>query len=160
MISLVDTYNYLLQYNNFEVVFVAVDSTCKELSFGNNKIKVDPPKHFEELFSCMPWTAIPFSDKEASKCLQDRFDISSFGMPTMCRNAIVIDANGKVLQTDSYLFEAYGGQGYPFSDTKILSLESQDDAIAKNPSLGALLCSPGRDYVISNKGDKVQILHF
>ncbi|XP_017248612.1 probable nucleoredoxin 1 isoform X2 [Daucus carota subsp. sativus] len=153
MISLVDTYNYLQQNNNFEVVFIAVDSRKKEIRYGRRIIEVEPSKHFEELFSCMPWTAIPLSDITARKHVQQRFGISD-----VYHNAIVIGTNGEILQTNSCtIFETYGGQGYPFTDAKILSLKSQDDTIAKNPSLEALLASPERDYVISNKGDKVPI---
>ncbi|KAL8093183.1 putative nucleoredoxin 1-2 [Apium graveolens] len=63
-----------------------------------------------------------------------------------------------VLQTDVCdLFEKYGGVGYHFSDKRIDHLQFIDIATAKKPSLKALLGSPKRDYVISNKGDKVLI---
>ncbi|KAK1354704.1 hypothetical protein POM88_047960 [Heracleum sosnowskyi] len=46
---------------------------------------------------------------------------------------------------------------YPFTDERISDLKSEDDEAAKQPSLETLLASPVRNYVISNKEDKVPI---
>ncbi|KAL8094138.1 hypothetical protein AgCh_035848 [Apium graveolens] len=51
----------------------------------------------------------------------------------------------------------YGTLGYPFTDERIKYLESGDDKAANQPSLGTLLGYPLRDYVISNKEDRVPI---
>ncbi|KAK1354987.1 hypothetical protein POM88_048243 [Heracleum sosnowskyi] len=53
--------------------------------------------------------------------------------------------------------EQYGTQGYPFTDERIRFLKSEDDAAVKQPSLELLLGSPERNYLISNKGDRVPI---
>ncbi|KAK1354985.1 hypothetical protein POM88_048241 [Heracleum sosnowskyi] len=51
----------------------------------------------------------------------------------------------------------YGTRGYPFTDERIKFLKSEDDAAVKKPSLELLLGSPDRNYLISNKGDRVPI---
>lgn len=147
---LIDTYNYLLPDNSFEVVLVAYGiAEDRILSDSHTNSK----KTFEAIFSCMPWTAIPFSDITSRERLASRFGI---GWPSDYSAPVVIGSSGMVLQSVGCdLFEKYGGLGYPFSDEWIQYLETQDAATAKNPSLKALLASPKRDYVISNKGDKV-----
>lgn len=146
---LIDTYNYLLPHNVFEVVLVAYE-TDKTLHSSSN---INPEKQFEAIFSHMPWTAIPFSDITSRECLFRRFGIRSFGTRL---HSFVIDSTGMVLQTEcSYLFEEYGGLGYPFTDARIQYLESLDAVLGEQPSLKMLLASPRRDYVISNRGDKV-----
>ncbi|KAL6528168.1 hypothetical protein OROHE_015118 [Orobanche hederae] len=148
---LIDTYNYLLPHNVFEVVLVAYE-TDKTLRGGSN---IDPERQFETMFSRMPWTAIPFSDKASRDCLSRRFGVCRYGSGF---DSFVIDSTGRVLQDRClYLFEKYGGLGYPFTNERIRFLESQDAALAEQPSLKKLLASPERDYVISNKGDKVPI---
>ncbi|KAL6582475.1 hypothetical protein OROMI_006489 [Orobanche minor] len=148
---LIDTYNYLLPHNVFEVVLVAYE-TDKTLRGGSN---IDPEKQFETMFSRMPWTAIPFSDKASRDCLTRRFGVCQYWSGF---DSFVIDSTGRVLQDRClYLFEKYGGLGYPFTNERIRFLESQDAALAEQPSLKKLLASPERDYVISNKGDKVPI---
>ncbi|KAL8123451.1 hypothetical protein AgCh_011427 [Apium graveolens] len=149
---LIDTYTYLLPDNNFEVVLIAYGTSEDKIlsdSYTNSK------KIFEVIFSCMPWTAIPFSDISSRERLASRFAIR---WPSRHPSSVVIDSSGMVLQNDGCdLFKRYGGLGYPFSDEWIQHLEIQDVATAKKPSLKALLASPKRDYVISNKGDKVLI---
>ncbi|XP_074361926.1 putative nucleoredoxin 1 isoform X2 [Apium graveolens] len=149
---LIDTYTYLLPDNNFEVVLVAYGTSEDKIlsdSYTNSK------KIFEVIFSCMPWTAIPFSDISSRERLASRFAIR---WPSRHPSSVVIDSSGMVLQNDGCdLFKRYGGLGYPFSDEWIQHLEIQDVATAKKPSLKALLASPKRDYVISNKGNKVLI---
>lgn len=51
----------------------------------------------------------------------------------------------------------YGSPGYPFSDERLAFLDSEYKAVAKQPSLKTLLVSAERDYVISNRGEKVPI---
>lgn len=65
-----------------------------------------------------------------------------------------------VLNCDAcHLFGYYGTPGYPFSDDRIKFLDSKDDEVGKQPSLESLPGSPERDYVISNKGDKVELVN-
>ncbi|XP_063937347.1 probable nucleoredoxin 1 isoform X3 [Daucus carota subsp. sativus] len=142
---LTDIYNELLSDVDrpFEVVFIAV---------GDGK-----EDEFRDMFCSMPWTAVPFSDSVARKQLAKKFIASEsrgFDAPA----SIVISNTGVIMQHNAIsLFQAYGAAGYPFSKQKIEHLISQDDRARYYPSLTALLASPQRDYLINNKGHKVNI---
>ncbi|KAL8121331.1 hypothetical protein AgCh_018171 [Apium graveolens] len=114
----------------------------------------DPQEEFKDLFSSMPWTAIPFSDAGSRKHIEKRlFKREKYAAPVM----FVIDSAGMVLQTHDVweILRDFGALGFPFSDKRIIFLQAEDEAAAKNPSLNTLLAAPQRSYVISNKGDKV-----
>lgn len=65
-----------------------------------------------------------------------------------------------VLKHDAcYLFGEYGTPGYTFTDERIKFLDSEDDAVAKQPSLELLLSFSERDYVISNKKEEGMTLY-
>lgn len=152
VLSLTETYNYLLPDNVFEVVLVAYEKEKEKLSISSDSYTSSAEK-FEALFALMPWTAVPFSDITSRERLFSRFGMDR---PSWRSVSFVIDSSGMVLQSDSCdLFERYGGSGYPFTDERINFLKSQVDATIEQPSLKALLASPKRDYVISNTRDKV-----
>ncbi|KAL6544898.1 hypothetical protein OROMI_023760 [Orobanche minor] len=144
-------YINLYPHNGFEVVFVAVKDVDHD-----HVLSRDFCKHLEEeIFSLRPWTAIPLSDSPSEQSLQRRgFPEISRDIPTV----LIVDSMGMVLQCDDayYILELYGALGFPFSDERIKYLESEDDAIAIQPSLQTLLASPQRDYLISNTGDKAE----
>ncbi|KAL1811899.1 hypothetical protein ACET3Z_021964 [Daucus carota] len=138
--SLVDIYYDSLPNNDFEVILVAVNNLCA--SYSRSHLQSDPQKNFEEMFSQMPWTAIP--------------KISEFDF--YCTVSFLLDSKGIVLTCNACpYFTRYGTQGYPFTKERIRDLESGDDRAAKQPSLETLLGSPVRDYVISNKEERVPI---
>ncbi|KAK1385207.1 hypothetical protein POM88_022942 [Heracleum sosnowskyi] len=154
MASLIDVYNDLKPKNCFEVVFVFVDDDGNSPFPSPQKTE---PQIFEDIFSLMPWTAIPFSDINLRKYLKRRF-----GLPKSHWSnypiGIVVDATGMVLQTScEQIIDIYGSPAYPFSDERLALLDSEDDIITMQPSLKNLLASPQRDYVISNTGEKVPI---
>ncbi|KAL6542742.1 hypothetical protein OROHE_010262 [Orobanche hederae] len=142
-------YINLYPCNGFEVVFVAVKDVDHD-----HVLSGDFCKHLEEeIYSLRPWTASPLSDSPSEQSLQRR------GFPEISRDSptvLIVDSMGMVLQCDDayYILELYGALGFPFSDERIKYLESEDDAIAIQPSLQTLLASPQRDYLISNTGDK------
>ncbi|KAL6542722.1 hypothetical protein OROHE_010242 [Orobanche hederae] len=144
-------YINLYPHDGFEVVFVAVKDVDHD-----HLLSGDFCKHLEEeIFSLRPWTAIPLSDSPSEQSLQRR------GFPEISRDSptvLIVDSMGMVLQCDDayYILELYGALGFPFSDERIKYLESEDDAIAIQPSLQTLLASPQRDYLISNTGDKAE----
>ncbi|XP_074324135.1 putative nucleoredoxin 1 [Apium graveolens] len=151
--DLKDVYNDLLPLNNFEVVLVVQDDHCEGQIIPVSST-TDPQEEFKDLFSSMPWTAIPFSDAGSRKRIENRlFKREEYGPPVM----FVIDSTGIILQTHHVwdILRDFGALGFPFSDTRINFLQAEDDAAAKNPSLNTLLASPQRSYVISNKGDQV-----
>lgn len=150
--SLIDIYYDLLPFNNFEVILVAVEDPC----FTPIPSHTPPEAHevFESIFSQLPWTAIPFSDLACRKRIARKCGISEIGFsyPT----SVLLDTKGMVLNCKKcWLFERYGTQGYPFTDERINFLDSEDDAAIKQPTLDLLLGSPERDYLITNKGDRV-----
>lgn len=148
---LIDAYNDLRSNNDFEVVFVRVH----EKNDGETSLhQRESHRSFEQQFSCMPWTAIPFSDITSSKSLHTSFDVFCPGQ-SYC-TLFVIDSTGMALQCHALdIIKQYGALGYPFSDERINFLKAEDVAITNKPSLKALLGAPGRDYVISNKGEEV-----
>ena len=150
--SLVDIYYDLLPNNDFEVILVAVNNL--RATYSGSHIQTDPRKNFEEIFSQMPWTAIPFSDIASRKRIARRFSISECDFYYTV--SFLLDSKGIVLTCNACpYFTRYGTQGYPFTEERIRDLESGDDRAAKQPSLETLLGSPVRDYVISNKEERV-----
>ncbi|KAL6499872.1 hypothetical protein OROGR_027782 [Orobanche gracilis] len=115
-------------------------------------------KRLQEMFSLMPWTAVPFFDSETRELLANCFVASEHGgyhIPS----SFVISNTGVVLQHDARpIFRIFGADAYPFSDERIERLILEDDLFRElRLSLKALLASPERDYVINNKGHKVNI---
>lgn len=150
-----DVYDDLHPANNFEVVLVAstdLDSFEAETPV-HRPVRSDAQKYFEDSFSYMPWTAIPFSDVTSRKHMQITFGVyETWAFPIL----FIIDSTGMVLQSRAFdILQNFGALGHPFSDERISFLMAEDDAIIRQPSLKTLLASPGRDYVISNKEDKV-----
>ncbi|KAL6583613.1 hypothetical protein OROMI_002902 [Orobanche minor] len=153
--SLMQVYSDLWPINGFEVVFVDVNDDSLSGVIWPAFSYRERKKHYEDILSSMPWTAIPLSDITSRKQLKQRF-----GLPEVLyvNYSFVIDSTGKLLQHgDLSVFHRYGAPGYPFSDERINYLKSEDDRVARQPSLKELLASPQRDYLISNKGDKVPI---
>nr|XP_017254306.1 PREDICTED: probable nucleoredoxin 1 isoform X2 [Daucus carota subsp. sativus] len=139
--------------NTFEVVFVAFLGGRAPFD-GNKLCHLQPPECFHDIFSSMPWTAIPFSDIASRESLQRRFGVPD---TTFIPKIFVIDSTGRVVQDNWLFIDHYGASGYPYSDERINFLKGEDEAVAEQPSLKALLTSPQRDYVISNQGQKVPI---
>lgn len=151
--SLMDVYNDCQLNCSLEIVFVvATDVPNSELNHCS--LDSDSQKRFEYIFSCMPWTAIPFSDITSRKRLQRSFGAEVYMYtPAM----FVVESTGRVSKLSWKAIDVYGALGLPFSDERVTYLEAEDDAISKHPSLDALLASPQRDYVLSNNGVKVPI---
>lgn len=151
-----NVYNYLPPDKGFEVVFVAVDDN--DTSFNDEKsvhphTETNLENDFQDVFSYMPWPAVPFYDITSRKYLQ-----KTFGFIDSDSNfeSFVIDSTGMVLlESAHWWFEYIGALGYPFSRERLYFLESEYRAIAKQPSLSKLLSSPQRDYLITNKEEKV-----
>lgn len=149
-----DIYSKLHPVGSFEVVFVAVrdDICCKETPVGST-----PRKRFLERFSMMAWPAIPFSDLKSRKHLERIFGISN--PVDLMPRSFIIDPRGVVLQCGgNSLFFRYGPAGYPFTSERIDLLDYEDYLVKVEPSITGLLASSERDYVITNKGDQVDIL--
>ncbi|XP_074365766.1 putative nucleoredoxin 1 isoform X1 [Apium graveolens] len=155
-----DVYYDLLPNNNFEVVLVANQyrhAGYNRIIIGQPSRVRDPQELFEDLFSSMPWTAIPYSDVVTRKNMQRLFG-SGVHKENFPLTNFVVDSTGMVLQCNDWvIFDDFGASGYPFSDERLEVIRAEDDAAAKQPSLKTLLATRVRDYVISNKDDKVPI---
>ncbi|XP_074363261.1 putative nucleoredoxin 1 [Apium graveolens] len=141
---LVDIHNKLQPKGDFEIVLVAI----------NDHFSPDPHQIFMKMFSTMPWPAIPFSDLECRKCLENLFN-NYHRMPC----SVIIDPTGFVLQYDADpLFLRYGAAAYPFTNERIQSINSEDNLLMQQPlSIQKLLATPERDYLVNNNGDQVPL---
>ncbi|KAF0922479.1 hypothetical protein E2562_037263 [Oryza meyeriana var. granulata] len=137
--KLIEAYKELVsQGKSFEVVFVSGDSDLEA---------------FNAYFAKMPWLAVPFSDSEGLSNLNERFKV--MGIPHL----IILDAkSGEIYTEDGVeLVDDYGTEAYPFTPERINELKEQEKAARDNQTIHSLLGTPTRDYLISNKGDKVPI---
>jgi len=98
--------------------------------------------------------AVPFSDSEGRKSLDERYEVT--GIPHL----VFLDAKtGEVLTDEGVEFvREYGADAYPFTAERINELKEQEKAAKDNQTIHSLLGTPNRDYVISNKGEKVPIV--
>ncbi|TVU40788.1 hypothetical protein EJB05_14266, partial [Eragrostis curvula] len=138
--KLTETYNELAsQGKRFEVIFVSSD---------------EDEEAFKTYFAKMPWLAIPFSDSEGREALHGRFDVSG-----IIPHLVILDAkSGEVCTEDGVeLVSEYGVRAYPFTTDRINELKEQEAAAKANQTLHTVLGTFERDYLISNKGDKVPI---
>lgn len=98
---------------DIEIVFVAIDDDKERES----------KKRFEDIFSHMPWIAIPFSDVICRRSLQINFHVND------TTTSFVVDSTGTVLQRNAnFIMQDYGVLGFPFSDERIKVLNAEDAA--------------------------------
>jgi nucleoredoxin len=135
----VEVYNKLSPNGDFEVIFVSADKDDEA---------------FNSYFSKMPWLAIPFSNTETRKRLNELFHVND--IPHLA----LFDENGNVVAHDGVgIIRDYGAEGYPFTLKRVQELKDKKDEKAKrNQSLRLLLVSRSRDFVISSDGNKVSIV--
>lgn len=102
----------------------------------------------------MSWLAIPYSNKKSRRRLERQFGFFNHTLPL----SILLDPTGLVLSINaaSY-FLSFGAEGFPFTSERILDIYSQEEELAKNPSLQTLLASTDRTYVTKNTGEAIQI---
>lgn len=157
--ELLDIYHKLEPKGGFEVVFVAIKDGIPCVDTGNSSSTFSTPHQlFQQRFSTMPWTAIPFSDLKSRQRLEEMFGIFS-NAPHRLPDSFVIDPSGMVVKSHAdHLFSMYGAAGYPFTKERIECLVSEDNAAKMQLSVKTLLSSPERDYVITNKGEQVHIV--
>ncbi|CAI0434654.1 unnamed protein product [Linum tenue] len=134
---LLETHQELSSNGGFEVVLISSD---------------EDEEPFNELFSKMPWLAVPFSDLDARASLKELFKVKA------TPHLVILDTQGNVSCSRGVkIVQKYGAAGYPFTEEKLnLLIEDQENA-KKNQTLSSLLVSPTRDYLISNDGTKVWI---
>ncbi|KAL6500809.1 hypothetical protein OROGR_027317 [Orobanche gracilis] len=147
--SLTHAYKDLPPEHKFEVVFVDTNEFDPALISDQHE-----QGGFGNELPNLPWNAIPLSDVKSKRRLKKIFRRGRVRMGTF----VVINSAGVIMHWEAIdIFCRYGAAGYPFTRKKIDELKSEDDKDAKTPSLNALLASHKRDYLISNKGEKVPI---
>ncbi|KAF8698720.1 hypothetical protein HU200_034972 [Digitaria exilis] len=137
--KLIETYKELSsQGKSFEVVFLSADND---------------EEAFNAYFAKMPWLAVPFSDSDSREAIDGRFKVS--GIPHL----VILDAKtGEVYTEDGVEFvSVYGVEAYPFTPERINELKEQEKAAKDSQTIQSVLSTSTRDYLISNKGDKVPI---
>lgn len=137
--QLTKIYNDISSENKgFKIVLISLDWSEEE---------------FNKDFSRMPWLAVPFSDWETRQRLSELFKIT--GVPTL----IILDGkNGCFVSNEAAeLVVEYGSRAYPFTQERIKEIKYEEETMKRNQTLKSLLVSPERDYVLSSKGNKVNI---
>ncbi|XP_044967845.1 probable nucleoredoxin 1-2 [Hordeum vulgare subsp. vulgare] len=138
--KLIEAYKELTSLGkSFEVVFVSGDQD---------------EEAFNAYFAKMPWLAVPFSDSEGRKNLDERFEVN--GIPHL----VFLDAKtGEVLTDEGVEFVSeYGIEAYPFTTERINELKEQEKAAKDNQTIHSVLGTANRAYVISNTGKEVPIV--
>lgn len=135
---LINTYQQLKTCNSeFEIVFVSSDED------------VDA---FNTFRTGMQWLAIPFSDVEAKKTLNQRFDVE--GIPCL---VIVQPDNNKddaTLHDGVELIYHYGVQAFPFTKERSEELLEEERKKQESQTLSSLLVGIDRDVLLSHPNNK------
>ncbi|KAF5178051.1 Nucleoredoxin, partial [Thalictrum thalictroides] len=139
--ELTEAYNQLSPKNDFEVVYVTTDQN---------------EESFNDYFSKMPWLAIPFSDSETSKHLNELFDVK--WIPYL----VILSGNGKVLTDKGVdIISKYAAGAYPFTPERIQELEQAEERANQEQTLSSLLVSPSSNFVpVSELDGKNILLYF
>lgn len=133
--KLVEVYDELSAGGDVVIVFVSADRD---------------DECFKGYFSKMPWLALPFSDSDTRKQLNDLFHVA--GIPTL----VMLDESGKLVSEDGVeIIHEYGAEAYPFTSEKLTELKEKEERERKEQSLRSILVSQSRDFVISNDGKRV-----
>ncbi|KAK1388584.1 putative nucleoredoxin 2 [Heracleum sosnowskyi] len=100
----------------------------------------------------MPWLAIPFSDVEAKKALNGRFDVE--GIPCL---VILQHNNNKddaTLHDGVELIYRYGVQAFPFTKERLEELQEEERKKQESQTISSLLVSIDRDVLLSHPNNK------
>ncbi|KAK1388579.1 Thioredoxin, nucleoredoxin [Heracleum sosnowskyi] len=135
---LINTYEQLKSCNSeFEIVFVSSDED------------VDA---FNTFRAGMPWLAIPFSDVEAKKALNGRFDVE--GIPCL----VILQPNNNkddaTLHDGVELIYRYGVQAFPFTKERLEELQEEERKKQESQTISSLLVSIDRDVLLSHPNNK------
>jgi len=132
---LTEIYKKLLENGDLEIVFISADLD---------------EKSFEEYHNTMPWLALPFSDENTRKKIDQAFQVD--GIPSL----IFLDKEGRVITTEGVeIIEEYGVEGYPFTAERLDELKAKEEALRAAQTIESLLLSDERDFVIGHGRRKV-----
>ncbi|KAL5712948.1 protein-disulfide reductase [Ranunculus cassubicifolius] len=131
---LVDIYEEIKrQGDRFEIIFVSSDEDFEA---------------FTRYRATMPWLAVPFSDLDTKKALNQRFNIE--GIPSL----IILQPNdigeNETCHDGVDLIYRYGVHAFPFTKRRLQELEKEESEKHKNQTITNLLRSVDRDYLLSH----------
>lgn len=131
---LVSVYEQLSDYNSgFEIVFVSSDEDLEA---------------FADYRASMPWLAVPFSDLEAKKALNQRFNVE--GIPCL----VVLQPNNN--KDDAIVYDGvelvyrYGVDAFPFTKERLEKLREEEREKHEKQTLKDLLTNSNRDFVLGH----------
>ncbi|XP_019153361.1 PREDICTED: probable nucleoredoxin 2 [Ipomoea nil] len=131
---LVSVYKQFSYYNSgFEIVFVSSDEDSEA---------------FAAYRASMPWLAIPFSDLETKKSLNQRFNVE--GIPCL----VVLQPNNN--KDDAIVYDGvelvyrYGVEAFPFTKERLQKLREDEREKHEKQTLKDLLTNSNRDFVLGH----------
>uniref|UniRef100_A0A7N0UJF5 protein-disulfide reductase n=2 Tax=Kalanchoe fedtschenkoi TaxID=63787 RepID=A0A7N0UJF5_KALFE len=131
---LVSVYEHLKSTgSNFEIVLVSSDETVAA---------------FNNYLACMPWCAIPFSDLEAKRALNRKFDTEDIPCLVILQPGDFSD--DETSKEGVELIYRYGAQAFPFTKERLKELEMKDQEKRDRQTLSNLLMNHDRDYLLSH----------
>ncbi|XP_073219884.1 probable nucleoredoxin 1 [Cicer arietinum] len=135
--QLKDVYKKLkAEGENFEVVVIPLD---------------DEEESLEKELESVHWLSLPIKDKTCAKLVQ-YFELSA--LPTL----VIIGPNGKTLHPNAAeIIEDHGITAYPFTPEKLAELEEIEKAKEATQTIGSVLVSGDRDFVIEKDGEKIPV---
>lgn len=98
----------------------------------------------------MPWLAIPFSDLETKKALNNRFDVE--GIP--CLIILQPDHDAGIVHDGVELIYRYGVEAYPFTKERLDELLKQEKEKHERQTLSNLLMNHDRDFLLAHSASK------
>ncbi|KAJ8772751.1 hypothetical protein K2173_027928 [Erythroxylum novogranatense] len=133
--ALVDAYKQLTsEGSSFEIVYVSSDEELET---------------FDQYRSFMPWLSVPFSDLEARKALDKKFDVESIP----CLVILQPDDNEEEAATRKdgvELIYRFGIDAFPFTTERLAGLEMEEKQRQESQTLTKLLINHDRDYLLSH----------
>nr|GMC47825.1 probable nucleoredoxin 2 isoform X1 [Ipomoea batatas] len=141
---LVSVYKQFSRYytSGFEIVFVSSDEDSEA---------------FAAYRASMPWLAIPFSDLETKKALNQRFNVE--GIPCL----VVLQPNNNkdddaIVYDGVELVYRYGVEAFPFTKERLEKLREEEREKHEKQTLKDLLTNSNRDFVFGHSAmEKVPV---
>nr|ABR16144.1 unknown [Picea sitchensis]ACN41140.1 unknown [Picea sitchensis] len=132
-----EIYKKLLEKGDFDIVFISADRD---------------EKSFEEYHHTMPWLALPFSDENTRKNLNQAFQVH--GIPCL----VILDKEGRVITAKGVeIIKEYSAEAYPFTAERLDELRAKEEAIRAAQTVESLLLSDERDFVLGHEGTQVPV---
>lgn len=117
----------------FEIVFVSSDENL--VAFNN-------------YHASMPWLAVPYSDLETRKALNQKYDVE--GIPYLVVLQPDDEENAATLADGVDLIYRYGIKAFPFTREKLEELKKEEREKHESQTLTNLLTNHDREYLLAH----------